>query len=234
MKGRATIDTTSPACYEIGIVSNPAPINSSMASGSITLLQDSASRNQGEPLTAAGSAMNVTFVNANGQPTGGGNSIPFLIGGGQTVKFTSTGTGAFAGGYAVVNSTLPVNGTAVFSLFYAAYFRPRARTAHWRGQCSGCRCRTTPVDFHRRRRWLRCRNCILESRPGGRQRDTFIAGCGWATRFIHDPDNRRSESFCRFREPAISGRSDPRNDRHDADYEQQRRVGGHCVALCPR
>jgi hypothetical protein len=91
-------------------LTNPAATNTSTASGSITLTQDSST------LGAAGTPMNITFIDANGQPVAG-PVIPFQIAGGQTLKLQSTGTGAFSGGFATVNSNVPVNGTAIFSLY---------------------------------------------------------------------------------------------------------------------
>jgi len=64
-----------------------------------------------------GTAMNVNFVDETGAPAGSGNTIPFQIAGGGSKKFTSTGAGAFSGGFATVNSTGPISGTAVFSLY---------------------------------------------------------------------------------------------------------------------
>src|SRR5947199_2118485 len=65
-------------------LTNPE-IGSGPSSGSITLTKDTGGAN----LTGAGTAMNVNWVDANGQPVGAGNVIPFQIAGGQTVKFTS-------------------------------------------------------------------------------------------------------------------------------------------------
>jgi len=95
-------------------LTNPAVAGTATSSGSITLTQDNPS------LPAAGSAMNVSWVNESGQSVGSGNTIPFQIAGGQTRKFISTGTGAFAGGFATVTSTTPISGTAVFSLYNTA------------------------------------------------------------------------------------------------------------------
>src|SRR5215472_5119073 len=93
-------------------LTNPAATNTSTASGSITLTKDSST------LGAAGTAMNVSFIDANGQPVNG-PVIPFQIAGGQTMKLQSTGTGAFSGGFATVTSNVPVSGTAIFSLYDA-------------------------------------------------------------------------------------------------------------------
>ena len=91
-------------------LTNPAAANTATASGSITLTQDSST------LSAAGTPMNVNFVNGSGQQVAG-PVIPFQIAGGQTLKLQSTGAGAFSGGFATVSSNVPVSGTSVFSLY---------------------------------------------------------------------------------------------------------------------
>jgi hypothetical protein len=95
-------------------LTNPAAAGSAAVSGSVTLTRDDS------VLTGLGSAMSVSFVDEAGAPVGSGNTIPFQIAGGGSRKFTSTGTGAFQGGFATVNSTGPVSGTAVFSLYNTA------------------------------------------------------------------------------------------------------------------
>src|SRR5215831_325973 len=91
-------------------LTNPAATNTSTAAGTITLTQDNST------LGAPGGPMAVSFINAAGQ-TVAGPVINFSIAGGQTIKLQSTGTGAFSGGFATVNSNVPVNGTAIFSLY---------------------------------------------------------------------------------------------------------------------
>lgn len=93
-------------------LTNPAAAGTSTASGSITLTQDTGGTN----LNGAGAPMAIGFVNGNGQAVSG-PVIAFQIAGGQTVKFQSTGTGSYTGGYAVVSASAPVSGTAVFSLY---------------------------------------------------------------------------------------------------------------------
>ena len=92
-------------------LTNPAAAGSAAVSGSVTLTKDDANPN------GLGTAMNVNFVDETGAPAGSGNTIPFQIAGGGSKKFTSTGAGAFSGGFATVNSTGPISGTAVFSLY---------------------------------------------------------------------------------------------------------------------
>jgi hypothetical protein len=95
-------------------LTNPAATGSPAVSGSVTL-----TRENGTP-SGLGTAMSVNFVDQNGAPVGSGNTIPFQIPGGASVKFVSTGTGEFQGGFATVNSTGPISGTAVFSLYNTA------------------------------------------------------------------------------------------------------------------
>jgi hypothetical protein len=95
-------------------LTNPAATGSPAVSGSVTLTRDNS------VLTGLGTAMSVSFVDEAGAAVGSGNTIPFQIPGGGSRKFTSTGTGAFQGGFATVNSTGPISGTAVFSLFNTA------------------------------------------------------------------------------------------------------------------
>jgi len=95
-------------------LTNPAAAGGATASGAIMLTKDSPA------LQDAGTPMNATFINAsNGQPSSG-NTIPFQIAPGQTIKFTSTGGGPFAQGFATVSSNAPVGGSLVFSLYNAA------------------------------------------------------------------------------------------------------------------
>jgi hypothetical protein len=78
----------------------------------ITFTQESST------LSAAGAPFNIGFVDANGNPVGGGNNtIGFQIAGGQTEVLISTAAGAYAGGFGTVTSNVPISGTAVFSLY---------------------------------------------------------------------------------------------------------------------
>ena len=95
-------------------LTNPAAAGSAAVSGSVTLTRDN------DTLTGLGTAMNVSFVDESGAPVGSGNTIPFQLPGGASRKYTSTGTGAFQGGFATVTSTGTISGTAVFSLFNTA------------------------------------------------------------------------------------------------------------------
>jgi len=96
-------------------LTNPAAIGTATASGSITFMQDNPNDS-----TAAGTAFTISFTDENGAPAGSGNTIPFQIAGGQTRKFTSTGAGSYAGGFAIVSANGAINGTAIFSEFNAA------------------------------------------------------------------------------------------------------------------
>jgi hypothetical protein len=91
-------------------LTNPAAVNTQTASGSITLTAAASTT------LAAGTPMNINFVDANGLAVSG-PVIPFQIAGGQTIKLTSTGGATFTGGFATVTSNFPVSGTAVFSFF---------------------------------------------------------------------------------------------------------------------
>src|SRR6266516_4613841 len=95
-------------------VTNPAAMGTGLASGSITFMRDN------PVLSEAGTPLNLTFTDETGQPTGSGNTIPFQIAGAQTRKFTSSGAGAYAGGFAIVSSNAPISGTAIFSEFDTA------------------------------------------------------------------------------------------------------------------
>ena len=59
------------------------------------------------------------LTNENGGTANNGNTIAFQIAGGQSKKFTTTGDGNYAGGFASVTSNQPVSGSAVFSEFDA-------------------------------------------------------------------------------------------------------------------
>lgn len=89
------------------------PASSGTASGRITLTRDNATT------TSAGSAFTaITFVDESGATVGSGGTISFSIPGGGTRKYTSTGAGVYAGGFATVSTdTGTVNGTAIFSQF---------------------------------------------------------------------------------------------------------------------
>jgi hypothetical protein len=93
------------------LLSNPAA--SGTASGTVTLTKDLAnSAGAGSPFS------DIVFVDQDGAPAGSGGIITFAIAGGQTRKYTSTGAGVYAGGFATVaTSTGTVNGTAIFSQF---------------------------------------------------------------------------------------------------------------------
>ena len=73
----------------------------------------------GSNLAAAGAVFNtIAFVDQDGAAAGTGGTITFAVPAAQTRKFTSTGAGAYAGGFATVATTAgSVNGTAVFSEF---------------------------------------------------------------------------------------------------------------------
>jgi hypothetical protein len=92
------------------------PASSGVASGTITLTADNAS------LGAAGSAFTaIAFTDQNGAPAGNGGVITFSIPPGEARKYTSTGEGPYAGGFArVVTTAGTVNGTAIFSSFDAS------------------------------------------------------------------------------------------------------------------
>jgi hypothetical protein len=86
------------------------------ASGTITLTRDNATANgAGTPFST------IVFVDQDGAPAGSGGIITFLIPAGQTRKYTSSGAGAYGGGFASVATTAgTVNGTAIFSSFDGA------------------------------------------------------------------------------------------------------------------
>ena len=90
------------------LLTNPAAVGSAAVSGSITFTQSD------------GTALNMPFVDTAGAPVGSGNTIPFQLAGGQSRKFTSTGSGAGTQGFAVVSASGNVGGTAYYSLFGAA------------------------------------------------------------------------------------------------------------------
>src|SRR5262245_49172111 len=92
-------------------LTNPAAAGTALASGSVTFTRENA------VLNGAGSPFNVSFTDETGQPAGSGNTISFQISGGQTKKFTSSGTGAFGSGFATVSANASVSGTAIFSEF---------------------------------------------------------------------------------------------------------------------
>jgi hypothetical protein len=89
----------------IVVVTNPAAIGTSPASGTLTFTQDN------------GNAFNLQFTDLNNQPAGSGNTIPFQISGGQTRFYLSSGTGVLATGYGTVTSNLPVTAMAIFQEF---------------------------------------------------------------------------------------------------------------------
>ncbi len=86
------------------------PSGSGTASGTITFTQDNATQG------SAGSPFNIGFTDESGLSSTG--TITFSIPPGATKKYVSAATGAYAGGFAVVNATVgTVNGTAIFSEF---------------------------------------------------------------------------------------------------------------------
>ena len=93
-------------------LTNPAA--SGTASGTITFSQE----NTANPGAAGSVFSSIAFLDQDLAPAGSGGTIPFTILGGQTRKYTSTGTGAYAGGFATVTTTVgTVTGTAIFSQF---------------------------------------------------------------------------------------------------------------------
>jgi hypothetical protein len=91
-------------------LTNPAATGT--ASGTITL-------SKANPLTLnlAGSAFNdISFVDQDGTTVPPGSVITFTVPAGATRKYTSTGAGLYAGGFATVVTTAgTVVGTAIFS-----------------------------------------------------------------------------------------------------------------------
>ncbi len=89
------------------------PTASGTASGTITFTRDNA-----VPGNAGSIFSSIAFVDQDGAPAGSGGIITFSIPAGQTRKYTSTGAGAYGGGFATVTTTAgSVQGTAVFSEF---------------------------------------------------------------------------------------------------------------------
>jgi len=88
-------------------ITNPAPLGSTAASGTITFTASN------------GSPFAISFVDSNGAPAGSGNTISFAISGGETRKYVSTGTGAISNGFGTLSASATVIGTAVFSSFTA-------------------------------------------------------------------------------------------------------------------
>src|SRR5438093_2060725 len=79
-------------------LTNPAA--SGTASGTITFTKDTS------VLGSAGSVFSsIAFVDQDGAPAGSGGTITFSIAGGQTRKYTSSGTGEYGGGFATVVTT---------------------------------------------------------------------------------------------------------------------------------
>ena len=71
-------------------------------------------------LTASdGTAFNIAFVDEAGNPVGGGNQIGFQLAAGETRKFESVGAEPLNTGYATVQATAAVLGTAMFTQFDA-------------------------------------------------------------------------------------------------------------------
>jgi len=67
-----------------------------------------------------GSPFNITFVDEGGNPVGGGNQIGFQLTPGETRKFESVAAEPLNTGYATVQATAAVLGTAMFTQFDAA------------------------------------------------------------------------------------------------------------------
>ncbi len=88
------------------------PASSGTASGTVAFTKDNATAG------AAGSDFPIAFVDESGASSTG--TITFSIPGGAARKYTSTGAGAYAGGFATVSASSPVNGTAIFSEFDSA------------------------------------------------------------------------------------------------------------------
>jgi hypothetical protein len=82
---------------------------SATVTGTIMFAKDNAT------FEAAGTEFAIGFTDQDGVSTVG--TIAFSIPGGATRKYLSAGTGDYAGGFAVVNATGNVNGTAIFSQF---------------------------------------------------------------------------------------------------------------------
>lgn len=62
-----------------------------------------------------GSPFNITFVDEGGNPVGGGNQIGFQLSTGETRKFESLGAEPLSTGYATVQASAAVLGTAMFT-----------------------------------------------------------------------------------------------------------------------
>jgi len=92
------------------LLTNPG---SATASGTVVLTQDNADLGLGgAPFVGIG------FVDQDGAPAGSGGVITFSVAAGETRKYTSTGVGPYAGGFATVVATAgTVTGTAIFSDF---------------------------------------------------------------------------------------------------------------------
>jgi hypothetical protein len=88
--------------------------SSGTASGTITFTKDDQFN-----LSAAGTVFNtIAFTDQAGASAGSGGVITFSIPAGQTRKYTSTGAGAYSGGFATVVTTAGnVTGTSIFSQF---------------------------------------------------------------------------------------------------------------------
>jgi hypothetical protein len=92
-------------------LTNPGPAGVT-ASGTITVMQDTANTNIG----LAGTPSTITFVDETGAPLG--LPINFTITPGQTKKYVSAGTTTYAGGFATVSiGAGNVTGTSIFSEF---------------------------------------------------------------------------------------------------------------------
>src|SRR5262245_12529365 len=89
------------------------PASTGTASGTIVFTKDNSTLgNAGSPFSE------IAFTDQTGAPAGSGGTITFSIAAGETRKYTSTGTGAYAGGFATVSTSAgTVLGTAVFSEF---------------------------------------------------------------------------------------------------------------------
>jgi hypothetical protein len=93
------------------LLTNPA--SSGTVSGTITFTSDNPNT------AAAGSPMNLSMTDETGAGATG-SVFTFSIAPGGTRRLISSGTGAFAQGFATVSADGPVSGTAIFSEFDSA------------------------------------------------------------------------------------------------------------------
>ena len=96
-------------------LTNPAAAGSGSTTVTVAFTQQN-SANTATSASGAGSPFNIAWADQNGNAVpGSGNSVTFQLAGQQTQVLISTAAGAYAGGFATVTSSQPVNGTAVFS-----------------------------------------------------------------------------------------------------------------------